>query len=75
MVQLPKFGLMGLTEGPNGKRQVYDFKAIVNWSGVNLKPRSRYYGPDVRWVGTESGYGRDSGGVLPIHDTAGLKGY
>lgn len=46
-------------EGANGKRQVYD------WEGYykvirELQPDAviAVMGPDVRWVGTESGYGR-----------------
>jgi alpha-L-fucosidase len=48
-------------EGPNGKRQVYD------WPGYykvirELQPDAviAIMGPDVRWVGTESGYGRET---------------
>jgi alpha-L-fucosidase len=48
-------------EGPNGKRQVYD------WQGYyrvirELRPDAviAVMGPDVRWVGTESGYGRET---------------
>ncbi len=48
-------------EGPNGKRQVYD------WPGYykvirELQPEAviAIMGPDVRWVGTESGYGRET---------------
>ncbi len=48
-------------EGPNGKRQVYD------WPGYyrlirELRPDAviAVMGPDVRWVGTESGYGRET---------------
>jgi alpha-L-fucosidase len=48
-------------EGPNGKRQVYD------WPGYykvirELQPHAviAIMGPDVRWVGTESGYGRET---------------
>ena len=46
-------------EGPNGKKQVYDWKsyyALIR----ELQPRAviAIMGPDVRWVGTESGYGR-----------------
>ncbi len=48
-------------EGPNGKRQVYD------WLGYyrvirELRPEAviAVMGPDVRWVGTESGYGRET---------------
>ena len=46
-------------EGVNGKKQVYDF---VRWYGVirSLQPQAviAVMGPDVRWVGTESGRGR-----------------
>ena len=48
-------------EGANGKKQVYD------WSGYysvirELAPDAviAVMGPDVRWVGTESGYGRET---------------
>lgn len=48
-------------EGPNGKKQVYD------WDGYyevvrKLQPNSviAVSGPDIRWVGTESGYGRET---------------
>lgn len=48
-------------EGPNGKKQVYDFDG---WYAVirKLQPHAviAVMGPDVRWVGTESGYGRDT---------------
>lgn len=54
-------------EGPNGKRQEYD------WPGYyqlirELQPEAviAIMGPDVRWVGTESGYGRETEwSVLP----------
>jgi alpha-L-fucosidase len=46
-------------EGPNGKRQVYDY---MRWYAVirKLQPDAviAIMGPDVRWVGTESGKGR-----------------
>ncbi|MCC9138401.1 alpha-L-fucosidase [Pontibacter silvestris] len=46
-------------EGPNGKKQVYDFD---RWYSLirKLQPNATIavMGPDVRWVGTESGYGR-----------------
>jgi len=46
-------------EGPDGKRQVYDFQA---WYRLirELQPNAviAIMGPDVRWVGTEAGYGR-----------------
>jgi alpha-L-fucosidase len=48
-------------EGPNGKRQVYDFP---RWYRLirQLQPASviAIMGPDVRWVGTETGYGRET---------------
>lgn len=47
-------------EGPNGKKQVYDFG---RWYEVirKLQPSAviAIMGPDVRWVGTETGYGRE----------------
>jgi len=48
-------------EGPNGKKQVYDFE---RWYKLirQLQPTATIaiMGPDVRWVGTESGYGRET---------------
>lgn len=48
-------------EGPNGKKQVYDFN---RWYAHirKLQPAATIaiMGPDVRWVGTESGYGRET---------------
>lgn len=48
-------------EGPNGKRQSYDF---VRWYQVirQLQPEAviAVMGPDVRWVGTETGRGRET---------------
>lgn len=48
-------------EGPNGKRQVYDF---ARWYKLirKLQPAAviAIMGPDVRWVGTETGYGRET---------------
>ncbi len=48
-------------EGPNGKKQVYDWEsyyALIH----KLQPNAviAVMGPDVRWVGTESGYGRET---------------
>ncbi len=47
-------------EGPNGKKQVYDF---TRWYELirKLQPTATIaiMGPDVRWVGTETGYGRE----------------
>lgn len=46
-------------EGPNGKKQVYDF---MRWYRLirELQPQAviAVMGPDVRWVGTETGVGR-----------------
>lgn len=55
-------------EGPNGKKQVYD------WVGYYQLIRElqsdaviAIMGPDVRWVGTESGYGRETEwSVVPV---------
>ena len=48
-------------EGPNGKKQEYDFD---RWYKVirKLQPSAviAIMGPDVRWVGTETGYGRET---------------
>ncbi len=48
-------------EGPNGKKQEYDF---VRWYQLirKLQPQAviAVMGPDVRWVGTESGRGRET---------------
>jgi len=47
-------------EGPNGKKQEYDFE---RWYAHirKLQPDAviAIMGPDVRWVGTETGYGRE----------------
>lgn len=46
-------------EGPNGRKQIYDWHSYYE---VIRKLQSKaviaIMGPDVRWVGTESGYGR-----------------
>ena len=54
-------------EGPNGKKQRYDFE---RWYALirRLQPGAviAVMGPDVRWVGTESGKGREQEwSVLP----------
>lgn len=54
-------------EGPNGKKQDYDFNG---WYALirKLQPSAviAIMGPDVRWVGTETGYGRETEwSVLP----------
>lgn len=48
-------------EGPNGKKQVYDWVAILK--AINqLQPNAvtAICGDDVRWVGNESGKGRET---------------
>lgn len=58
-------------EGPNGKRQVYDWEAFYSLIR-KLQPNAviAVMGPDVRWVGTESGYGRETEwSVLPYEYT------
>lgn len=47
-------------EGPNGRKQVYDWKryyALIR----KLQPRAliAISGPDIRWVGNESGFARE----------------
>ncbi|MCX6286397.1 MAG: alpha-L-fucosidase [Bacteroidetes bacterium] len=55
-------------EGPNGKKQEYDW---IGYYGLvrRLQPQAviAIMGPDVRWVGTESGYGRETEwSVVPL---------
>ena len=59
-------------EGPNGKRQVYDwasYYAVVR----KLQPDAVIFnGPDVRWVGNESGLARDTEwSVVPLQTAKG----
>ncbi|MBR5848254.1 MAG: alpha-L-fucosidase [Bacteroidaceae bacterium] len=48
-------------EGPNGKVQVYDWKAVTE-TIHRLQPEAvtAICGDDIRWVGNESGKGRES---------------
>ena len=48
-------------EGPNGKKQVYDWDAYYD-KIAELQPNAvtAIMGKDIRWVGTESGYGRET---------------
>jgi alpha-L-fucosidase len=48
-------------EGPNGKKQVYDWKSYYSLIR-QFQPGAviAIMGPDVRWVETESGYGRET---------------
>jgi alpha-L-fucosidase len=55
-------------EGPNGKRQEYDWPSYYRVIR-ELQPGAVIFGmgPDVRWVGTESGYGRETEwSVVPV---------
>ena len=53
-------------EGPNGKKQVYDFGRWYQHIR-KLQPQAviAIMGPDVRWVGTESGYALTAYTFLP----------
>lgn len=56
-------------EGPNGKKQKYDFASYFDLIR-KLQPNAVIFGmgPDVRWVGTETGYGRNTEwSVVPIN--------
>lgn len=60
-------------EGPNGKKQVYDFRAFEN-TIRSIAPNAIVFsdiGPDIRWVGNESGYLNPTNWNLL--DTAGFK--
>jgi alpha-L-fucosidase len=55
-------------EGPNGRKQVYDWEGYCTLVR-RLQPAAviAIMGPDVRWVGTETGYGRETEwSVIPI---------
>lgn len=55
-------------EGPNGKKQVYDWQAYYRVIR-ELQPDAVIFGmsPDIRWVGTETGYGRETEwSVVPL---------
>jgi len=55
-------------EGPNGKRQEYDWPSYYRLIR-RLQPEAviAVMGPDARWVGTESGYGRSTEwSVVPV---------
>ena len=60
-------------EGPNGKKQVYDWKRFEN-TVRQLSPKTVVFsdiGPDIRWCGNENGVaGKTNWGYL---DTAGFK--
>jgi alpha-L-fucosidase len=55
-------------EGPNGKRQEYDWRSYYRVIR-ELQPKAVIFGmaPDLRWVGTETGYGRETEwSVVPV---------
>lgn len=76
-------------EGPNGRRQVYDWQAYRNIVRT-LQPNAVMFsdaGPDVRWVGNESGLANETnwsmyniskvtvgGGVLPEMGSGDING-
>lgn len=60
-------------EGPNGKRQVYDWRRYEN-TVRQLSPSTVIFsdiGPDIRWVGNENGFAGDPN--WNYLDTAGFK--
>ncbi len=60
-------------EGPNGKKQVYDWRRFEN-TVRQLSPRTVIFsdiGPDIRWVGNENGKAGDPN--WNFLDTAGFK--
>ena len=60
-------------EGPNGKKQVYDWKRFEQ-TVRQLSPRTVIFsdiGPDIRWVGNEQGFAGDPN--WNYLDTAGFK--
>lgn len=62
-------------EGPNGKKQVYDWPGY--YSVVReLQPNAviAITGPDVRWVGNESGDGNETEWSV-VQDSTGLRWY
>ncbi|MDH5705351.1 MAG: alpha-L-fucosidase [Candidatus Aminicenantes bacterium] len=57
-------------EGPDGRRQVYDWEGYYRLIRL-LQPQTviAIMGPDVRWVGTETGYGRETEwSVVPVFE-------
>lgn len=59
-------------EGPNGKKQVYDWRRFEN-TVRQISPNTIVFsdiGPDVRWIGNEKGYAGESN--WNFLDTAGF---
>lgn len=60
-------------EGPNGKRQAYDFRAFEN-AMRRLSPNTVIFsdiGPDIRWIGNEKGIAGETNWAML--DTAGFQ--
>lgn len=57
-------------EGPNGKKQVYDFDGFIELVRKYQPNATIFYdkGPDVRWVGNESGTPRNSEWAVVPHE-------
>lgn len=57
-------------EGSNGKKQVYDWEGYYQLiRQLQAEAVIAIMGPDVRWVGTESGYGRETEwSVIPLSE-------
>jgi alpha-L-fucosidase len=59
-------------EGPNGKKQVYDFKRFEETARM-LSPKTVIFsdvGPDIRWVGNEQGFAGETN-----WNTLNIKGF
>ncbi len=57
-------------EGPNGKRQTYDFDGYIDLIR-KYQPNACIFhesGPDIRWIGNESGTSRDSEWMAVPHE-------
>lgn len=61
-------------EGPNGKKQEYDWDAYYDLI-YKLQPETvvSIMGEDIRWVGTESGYGRETEWSTTVKTPGGRK--
>ncbi|MFX5521540.1 hypothetical protein ABTD78_19980, partial [Acinetobacter baumannii] len=60
-------------EGPNGKKQVYDWKRFESFVRTN-SPQTVVFSdivPDIRWVGNEQGFASETNWALL--DTSGFK--
>ena len=61
-------------EGPNGRKQVYDFPGIIELVR-KYQPNATIFqdgGPDVRWIGNESGKARQSEWAVVPHELCKL---